>query len=177
MLKKMGIGKVCYSITNWVTVTTGCNVETSFQKTVNAGLVVSQQRDLREKKKRKKTSCFSWFNLNSCRNQPEQASPHRQAPTPCMEERFCHKPSGLENIYSTQSSENAETQIFISTFIRRNWSKEGFPYLWSNWKSKPKAKYCYLLFSISPQELKSQQKTIYTLHYDLYFSKDQIFYF
>lgn len=106
----------------------------------------------------------------------------RQAPTPCMEERFCHKPSNLKNIYTTQSSENAAAQIFISTFIRRNWSKELSPclwsnwtdwptYLWSNWKSKPKVKYWYPLFSISPQELKSQQKTIYTLHYDLYFSK------
>lgn len=41
-------------------------------------------------------------------------------------------------------------------------------------KSTPKAKYSYLLFSISLQELKSQKKTIHTLHYDD-FSKDQYF--
>jgi len=107
-----------------------------------------------------------------------EINPSRQAPTPCTEERFSHKPSSLENIYSTQSSDNAETPIFMSTFICKNWSKEWAPYLcsnwkaWStnlqsNWKSKSEAKYCYLLFSISLQELKSQEKTINTLHHDL----------
>lgn len=152
-------------IANWVNVTTGCN---AFHETVNAGLVVSG-----ETSGEKKTTAAT---LDLIPNNAE-INPSRQAPTPCMEERFCHKPSSLANIDSTRSSENAENQIFISTSLCRNWSKEWSPYLRSNWKSKPKAKYCYLLFSILPQELKSQQKTIYTLHYDPYFSKDQIFYF
>lgn len=41
-------------------------------------------------------------------------------------------------------------------------------------KSTPKVKYSYLFFSILLHKLKSQKKTIHTLHYDD-FSKDQYF--
>lgn len=88
-----------------------------------------------------------------------------------MEERFCHKPSDLESIYSNQSSENYETQLFIElphaeTEAKRDLLNQGqtaktdLLIYGQSGNSSQKIKYCYLLFSMASQQLKRQQEII-----------------